>query len=82
MNTTVKKCVQWTALSTVCMVGFIAFMLLAGEENPRCPIPLGEWVIIKISALIVIALCVCTGKLLYRLGYLPKFLDKLVEEDI
>lgn len=82
MNTTVKKCVQWTALSTVCMVGFIAFMLLAGEENPRCPIPLGEWVAIKLAALVVIALCVCIGKLLYRLGYLPKFLDKLVEEDI
>lgn len=82
MNTTVKKCVQWTALSTVCIVGLFAFMLLAGEENPRCPIPLGEWMIIKLSALVVIALCVCIGKLLYRFGCLPKFLDKLVKEDI
>lgn len=82
MNTTVKKCVQWTALSTVCIVGLFAFMLLAGDENPRTPIPLGEWLVIKFSALMVIALCVWVGKWLHRTGYLPEYLDKLVEEDI
>ena len=82
MNGTVKKCLQWTYLSTICLIALGAFVMLAGEENPRCPIPLREWAAIKLAALVVIALCVCIGKLLYRLGYLPKFLDKLVEEDI
>ena len=82
MNTIVKKCAKWVALLTICMIGLIAFMMLAGDENPRCPISLREWVAIKLAALVVIALCVYIGKLLYWLGCLPKFLDKLVEEDI
>ena len=81
MNTMVKKCAKWVALLTICMIGLIALML-AGDENPRCPISLREWVAIKLAALVVIALCVYIGKLLYWLGCLPKFLDKLVEEDI
>ena len=78
----VKKCAKWITLSTICMVGLTAFMLMADDENSRCPIPLGEWMAIKLAALIVIALCVCIGKLLYQLGCLPKFLDKINEEDI
>lgn len=82
MNTTVKKCVQWTALSTICLVGFFAFMLLAGDEDPMNPIPLSEWLVIKISSFVVLTLCILIGKWLHRTGCLPECLDKLVEEDI
>ena len=82
MNTTVKKCVQWCALSALCIVGFLAFMLLAGEDNPLTPIPLYEWLIIKILAFVVLALCILAGRWLYHIGYLPRYMDKLVEEDL
>lgn len=81
MNTTVKKCVQWTALSTVCIVGLFAFMLLAGDEDPMNPMPFGRWLLIKALAMVVIAICIWGGKRLYKKGYLPEYIDTVTEEE-
>lgn len=82
MNATVKKCLQWVYLSAICLIAFGAFIMLVGEENPYEPIPLDEWLLIKATAIAVLILIVLIGRWLYRLGFLPKYLEKLVEEDI
>nr|DAD63615.1 MAG TPA: hypothetical protein [Caudoviricetes sp.] len=81
MNTTIKKCVQWCALSSLCIVGFFAFILFIGDEDPRNPISLTEWMIIKFLAFVVLALCILAGRWLYNLGYLPRCLGKLIDEE-
>lgn len=81
MNGTVKKCLQWTYLSTICLIALGAFVMLAGEENPHEPIPLGEWLLIKVTAMVVFVLAALIGRWLYQMGFLPEFLHKMLEEE-
>lgn len=80
MNGMVKKCLQWTYLSAICLIALGAFVMLAGEENPYEPIPLGEWLLIKATAMAVFVMVSLIGRWLYRLGLLPEFLHKMLEE--
>lgn len=82
MKTTVKTYAQWAVFSALCLVGFVAFMVVAGDEDPMNPMPFARFFVLKMAALGVIALCVWIGKRLYRKGYLPEYLDKVVEEDV
>lgn len=82
MNGMVKKCLQWTYLSVICLIVFGAFIMLAGEENPYEPIPLGEWLLIKTTAMAVFVMVALIGRWLYRLGLLPEFLHKMLEGEV
>lgn len=81
MSITIKKCTQWIALSAICIISFLAFVVLVGDENPYNPMPLGEWLLLKALACIVAVLCVWVAKILHRRGYMPEYLDEDKEED-
>lgn len=74
MKTT--KAIQWTVFSVLFTVGFLAFMVLAGEDDPSNPLPIGEWFLIKLSAMAVIGLCVLVGKWLNAKGLIPEISEE------
>lgn len=81
MNTTVKKCGQWAILSALCFIGSIAFMVLAGDDDPANPLPFSRWLTIKAVAGVVLYACYLCGRTLHRFGFLPEYLDKAVSEE-
>ena len=76
---TISKATKWALLSTLCIWGFISFMMLAGEENPLEPMSLNRFILIKLCAAISAYLCYLAGKWLYKSGYLP---DIKIDDDI
>jgi len=74
MNT--KKVLSWLLLSALFGIGMIAFMVLAGDEDPTNPMPLGKWFLIKGIALIVIALLSFFGRYCDRKGWLPEISEE------
>lgn len=70
------KAVQWAAVWMLGIWGFLSFIVLAGEEDPRDPMPLGEFFLIKAGAMASLLLCFYVGKRLHRAGYLPEELDE------
>lgn len=81
MKASIKKFAQWALFSALCFIGIIAFMILAGDEDPMNPMPFGRWLLIKTLAMVVIAVCVCCGKWLYKKRYLPEYIDTITEEE-
>lgn len=75
-----SKAVQWTAICFLGIWGLFSFIVLAGEEDPRDPMPLGEFFLIKAAAMASLLLCCYVGKRLHRAGYLPEELDE--DDDI
>lgn len=73
-----KKIIQWSIMTALCVWGFIAFMILAGEESPTSNLTLGQFLFIKIGALGHLALCIIIGKWLNKKGLLPEMKDKEV----
>ena len=68
----VSKAIQWGILTLLMLVGFAAFLVMAGEDAPNDPpTPLGEFLLVKGIALAVFGLCVLAGKYLNRKGLLP-----------
>lgn len=67
-----KKVIQWTIFSTLFSVGYLALLVLAGDDDPYNPLPLGEWFLIKFCAMVVIGLCVLVGKYLNGKGLIPE----------
>lgn len=68
-STTIK---QWARLTALVLVGFASFLVLAGEDAPNDPpTPLGKFLLIKGTALLVFGLCFLAGKYLNRKGLLP-----------
>lgn len=66
-----KKVIQWTIFSTLFSIGFLALLVLAGDDDPY-NLPLGEWFLIKFCAMVVIGLCVLIGKYLNGMGLIPE----------
>lgn len=66
-----RKFIQWGILSVLTAVGFLAFLVLAGEDNPHAPMPLFKLFILKVSALAVLGGCVWIGKICDSKGLLP-----------
>lgn len=72
---------KWVLFFALCSIGTISFMILAGEEDPYDPMPLGTFFLYKFGALGVIGLCIYIGKKLYAAGMLPKRIIKEIEEE-
>lgn len=75
-----SKAVQWAAICLLGIWGFLSFIVLAGEEDPRDPMPLGEFFLIKAGAMASLLICFYVGKRLHRARYLPEELDE--DDDI
>lgn len=74
------KYIQWAILTVLFGIGFFAFLILAGNENPEHPMSIADWFAIKIAAGAALYACVLLGKYLYRLGILP-VLDEDMEKE-
>jgi len=81
MNTTAKKCAQWAVFLALCFIGCIAFMVLAGDDNPANPLPFSRWLLMKVVAGVVLYACYLCGRTLHRFGFLPEYLDKTLSEE-
>lgn len=81
MNTTAKKCAQWALFLALCFIGLIAFIVLAGDDNPANPLPLSRWLLMKVVAGVVLYACYLLGRTLHRFGFLPEYLDKTLSEE-
>ena len=66
-----RKFIQWGILYALMIIGFMAFLVLAGEDNPYDPMPLFKFFILKVSALAVLGCCVLIGKVCDSKGLLP-----------
>lgn len=70
-----RTLIQWGILSALFIIGFMAFFVLAGDDNPYDPMPLFKFFILKVSALAVLGCCVWIGKKCDKKGLLPNFKD-------
>lgn len=75
MNMAAKTCIQWGAFTVLSIIGCIAIMSLAIDEDN-----FGRWLLIIGLSMIVIAACIFGGKWLYNKGYLPTCIDSVTEE--
>ncbi len=66
-----NRVVKWALLFALSIWGCISAMMLAGDENPLEPMPLSQFILIKLCAAVSLYLCYLTGKWLYKSGYLP-----------
>lgn len=74
MNT--KKVLSWILLSAIFGIGTIAFIVLAGDEDPMNPLPLSKWVLIKGLAAASIATMYYIARYCNRKGWLPEISEE------
>lgn len=67
-----KRIAQWSILTGLMAVGFIAFLVLCGEDTPGQPMSDKVFFGSKLAAIAVLFLCVWAGKYLNRKGMLPE----------
>lgn len=67
-----KKIIQWSIFSTLFCVGFLALLVMAGDDDPQNPLPFGRWLTVKFCALAVFCFCIKLGKYLNRKGLIPE----------
>lgn len=67
---------QWAIMTALTLVGFFAFLLLAGEDTPENPMSLTQFFTIKLIGLALLAGCCKVGQALHRKGMLPEVEDK------
>lgn len=79
MKVTRKSVIQYAILSVLFGIGFLAFMVLAGDDDPSNPLPFGQWLGIKLAAAAVIYLCVKVGKFLDSKGLIPDMDDPEID---
>lgn len=66
---------QWVVLNALVFVGFIGFIILAGEEAPNAPLSLVHWLLLKGFGIAIIVTCWLVGRILNAKGYLPNLDD-------
>ena len=74
MNT--KKVLRWLLFTAICGIGMIAFMVLAGDEDPMNPLQLSEWFLIKGLAAASIAALYFIARYCDRKGWLPEISEE------
>lgn len=72
---------KWGLFSALCSVGFFGLMILAGDDDPYNPMPLGKWFILKAFGASLIYAAYRVGKLLDRHNLLPDNLNDIDKED-
>lgn len=65
---TYSKLTQWIVTGLLFTWGAVSFIILAGEEDPMNPMPLGKFFLLKIGAMLSLGLCCLTGKWLNGKG--------------
>lgn len=70
---------KWAIFSALFAVGFIGLLILAGDDDPYNPMPLGRWFMLKAMGAALMYAAYRIGRLLDRYNLLPEFKD--LEED-
>jgi hypothetical protein len=70
------KTVKWLIFSIIGTWGLFSFLIIAGEDNPMHPLPFAQFVLIKLAAMLSLAVCVLVGKKLDKSGYMPEFQEE------
>lgn len=79
-NDSLSELGKWVLFYTLFGIGFFAFMVLAGESDDM---PFGTFCFYKLGAMVIIGLCILTGKRLNKQRMLPKkFYDEMNDEEI
>lgn len=78
MKTKFSKIGKWVLFCALGFIGCLAFLVLVGENDEM---PLGRFFLLKIAAMVVLALCVFGYKKMYAAGLLPERVRKDIEED-
>lgn len=69
---------QWTLLAIVSVVVVFAFLILVGDEDPRQPLNITEFLLVKAAALSVLYVCYLVIRWGDHKGLFPNFKeDKL-----
>lgn len=66
---------QWACMTTLFLVGFTGFVMMAGEDDINNPMPLLKWFVIKVIGLALFIACFKIGKVLDKKGLLPEYKD-------
>ncbi len=77
----ISKFFKWSILSAVFSVGFFGLLILAGDDDPYNPMPIGRWLLLKAVGAALIAASVYVGKVLDRHDLLPENFHDLDEEE-
>lgn len=76
MKARIKKFARWALFLTLCFTGFSAFLLYVSETAITYRL-----LIIKALAMGTIVVCVSFGKWLKKKGYLPEYIDPIIEKE-
>lgn len=76
MKAIIKKFARWALFLTLCFTGFSAFLVYVAETEITY-----RFLIIKVLAMAVLAVCVFGGKWLKKKGYLPEYIDPIIEKE-
>lgn len=71
-----RKILSNIAAATLFIAGFVAFLFLAGDESPECPLTFAEFLLVKTAAMAALAAVAFAARGLYRRGLLPEWLTK------
>lgn len=61
--------------------GSFSFLILVGDEAPDSPYTFGQFMLIKLAAVINLVGCFKGGKWLYKKGLLPRELDEITKDE-
>lgn len=72
---------KWSIASTIFAVGFLGLLILAGDDDPYNPMPLGKWFMLKAFGAALIYAAYLVGKLLYSNNLFPESFYKDFDEE-
>lgn len=76
MKSNIAKWAVWIAV--ICW-GAFNFLILAGEDSPNEPMPLGIFVMLKSGAMANMYLCYKACQWLHKKGLLPEYVKREIE---
>lgn len=76
-----KEFAKWAAISALTVIGSMAFMVMAGDENPEQPMSVGVFLLVKAISMFILVGCLLTVRYMYQHGYMPDLLNRLAEEE-
>ena len=67
---------KWVYMTVIVFWGLLSVILMCGEETPDHPLTIGEFVVIKVAAVVSFGLCCVTARWLDSKGLLPEMKEE------
>jgi hypothetical protein len=65
-----KRLAQKLVCAALMCWGVFSFLMLAGDDSAGAPMPIADFIILKVGAAISLAACFLTWRVLYKSGWL------------